>query len=330
MKGSLDYFYRTVIYIQAIDRFDLFGGRMKLKGLLLLTMVFVASFAQAQSSTSKPVLVASSADPAEATNVATVDNQSNAKKNFGITWYFIGGQTLSNQTDQLSSFDIFDSYISFNYKINDDFKISARPAFGYALQGTTNVGRETNDRARIRDFSFVAAFSNVFQSYLPAAWSYRFAPRLYLPTSDGSKEEGMIARLRLEQSLRYQVGRYSELNIYAKPAYYFQRNTTYLNSAGKLRTSKMADSEHGVEFDYSLNKTFALVPALNFIESWSNSSAANNQDTFRSSVLDYRLGLEVRVNRDISFTLGLQNEQDLLAKKDDEVSYSLLTGGTLF
>lgn len=292
---------------------------MKLKGVLLVTMIFVASFANAQSD-NEPT----------GSSTASVGEKKLEKSKFGISWYFIGGQTLNNQTEQLSSFDVFDSYLSFNYRISDDFRISARPAFGYALQGTTNAGRETNDRARVRDFSFVAAFSNVFEEYLPASMSYRFAPRLYLPTSDGSKEEGMIARLRLEQSLRWSFARYSDVSIYVKPSYYFQRNTTYMNSAGKIRTTKAADSEHGVEVSYSLSKMFSIKPALNFVESWSNASAANNQSTFRSSVLDYRLGLEVRAMKELSFTIGVQQEQDLLAKKDDGFSYSLLTAGTLF
>lgn len=296
-----------------------FGGIMKLKGVLLVAMIFVASFANAQSN-----------KEAAGSNVATVDDQKADKSKFGVTWFFIGGQTLNNQSEQLSSFDVFDSYLSFNYKISDDFRISARPAFGYALQGTTNAGKETNDRARIRDFSFVATFSNLFEQSLPTSMSYRFAPRLYLPTSDGSKEEGMIARLRLEQSLRWNFARYSDVSFYAKPSYYFQRNTSYMTSAGKIRTTKAADSEHGVEVSYSLNKMFSLKPALNFIESWSNASAANNQATFRSSAVDYRLGLEVRAMKELSFTVGLQQEQDLLAKKDDEFSYSLLTTGTLF
>ncbi len=315
---------------QTLFRED-FGGNMKLKGLFIVALVFVAGFAQAQSSTKKSTAApAAAATETAGTSTVNVDSEKPTKGNFGITWYFIGGQTVNNNTQELSSFDIFDSYLSFNYKISNDFRIAARPAFGYALQGTTNAGRETNDRARVRDFSFVAAFSNLFQESLPASTSYRFAPRLYLPTSDGSKEEGMIARLRLEQSLRWNVGRYDEISLYAKPSYYFQRSTTYLTSAGKVRTSKMADSEHGIEYSHDLSKMFSIKPALNFIESWSNSSAANNQPTFRSSVVDYRLGLEVRAMKELSFTIGVQREQDLLAKKADEMSYSLLTGGTLF
>lgn len=325
---------RCDIPTQTLLRED-FGGNMKLKGLFIIAMVFVAGFAQAQSSTKKSATAAAPAETASVANVAgsntaSIGDDKPAKGNFGVTWYFIGGQTLSNKSEQLSSFDIFDSYLSFNYKISDDFRIAARPAFGYALQGTTNAGRETNDRARVRDFSFAATFSNLFQENLPASMSYRFAPRLYLPTSDGSKEEGMIARLRLEQSLRWNIARYDEISLYAKPSYYFQRSTTYLTSAGKVRTSKAADSEHGIEYSHSLSKMFSIKPALNFIESWSNASAANNQPTFRSSVLDYRLGLEVRAVKNLSFTIGIQREQDLLAKKDDEMSYSLLTGGTLF
>lgn len=292
---------------------------MKLKGLVLVSMIFVASFANAQSG-----------EQAAGSNTASVGENKIEKSKFGISWYFLGGQTLNNQSEQLSSFDIFDSYLSFNYKISDSFRVSARPAFGYALQGTTNSGKETNDRARVRDFSFVAAFSNLFEESLPASVSYRFAPRLYLPTSDGSKEEGMIARLRLEQSLRWNLAQYTDLNFYAKPSYYFQRSTTYLTAAGKVRTSRAVDSEHGVELSRSLSKMFALKPALNFIDSWSNASGANNQATFRSSVLDYRLGLEVRAMKELSFTIGVQREQDLLAKKDDEMSYTILTNGVLF
>lgn len=294
---------------------------MKLKGVLLVAMIFVASFANAQSENTAA---------AAGSNVATVGETKTEKSKFGISWYFLGGQTLNNQSEQLSSFDIFDSYLSFNYKVSDDFRISARPAFGYVLQGTTNSGRETNDKARVRDFSFVAAFSNLFEESLPASVSYRFAPRLYLPTSDGSKEEGMIARLRLEQSVRWNFARYSDLNFYVKPSYFFQRSTSYVNSAGKIRTTKAADSEHGIELSRSLSKMFSIKPALNFIESWSNASGANNQSTFRSSVLDYRLGLEVRAMKELSFTIGVQREQDLLAKKDDEMSYTILTNGVLF
>ncbi len=294
---------------------------MKLKGVLLVAMIFAASFANAQSENEST---------AAGTNTASVGEKKAERSKFGVTWYFLGGQTVSNQTGEFSSFDIFDSYVSFNYKISDDFRISARPAFGYALQGTTNSGRETNDKARIRDFSFVAAFSNLFEESLPSTMSYRFAPRLYLPTSDGSKEEGMIARLRLEQSLRWNFAKYTELSFYAKPSYYFQRTTSYVNSAGKIRTTKAADSEHGVELSRSLDKMFSFKTALNFIESWSNASGANNQDTFRSSVLDYRMGLEVRAMKELSFTLGVQREQDLLAKKDDEMSYTILTNGVLF
>ena len=294
---------------------------MKLKGVLLVAMIFAASFANAQSENEST---------AAGTNTASVGEKKAERSKFGVTWYFLGGQTVSNQTGEFSSFDIFDSYVSFNYKISEDFRISARPAFGYALQGTTNSGRETNDKARIRDFSFVAAFSNLFEESLPSTMSYRFAPRLYLPTSDGSKEEGMIARLRLEQSLRWNFAKYTELSFYAKPSYYFQRTTSYVNSAGKIRTTKAADSEHGVELSRSLDKMFSFKTALNFIESWSNASGANNQDTFRSSVLDYRMGLEVRAMKELSFTLGVQREQDLLAKKDDEMSYTILTNGVLF
>lgn len=273
-----------------------------------------------------------SADETTLESMTSVKSQKKAPSAFSVTYFLIGGQTLNEQDNEMSSFDVFDSYLSFNYRINPDFRISARPTFGYALSGRNKFGDEVNDKARIRDFSFVAAFSNVAEDYLPASTSYRFAPRLYLPTSDGSKDEGMIARLRLENEFRWNFARFSDLRIYAKPSYYFQRTTAFIQpSNGRSRTTRMADSEHGVEVSYSLNKTFSIVPGLNFIENWSNSSDVNNIRTFRSSVVDYRLGLEVRATRDFSFTIGLQSEQDLIrTNQENEISYSVLTGGALF
>jgi len=250
---------------------------------------------------------------------------------FGVTYFLIGGQTLINNNTQLSSPDIFDSYLSFNYKVNKDLRFAVRPAFGYSVSGLDNKGRDVTDKSRVRDLSLLITFLNVAEDRLPENMSWKFQPRLYLPTSDGSQEQGMIARLRLENELRTELSRDFELRTYLVPSYFFQRYKAVPDVKGRARTTSMADSEHGIELGYTINKTFAVLPCLHFIEKWSNESPVNNQEQFHSSVLDYRLGLEVNVTRQFGFVFGLQAEKDLIdSKKDMEYSYSILTGGTLF
>lgn len=288
--------------------------------------VLITSFVLATS--------AYAADPA-GTSTASIDPKP-SNSGFGVTYFLIGGQTLDKK-NELSSVDVFDSYLSFNYKINPDFRISARPSFGYSMEGRNKYGDNVTNKSRVRDFSFVATFNNVLENTLPVMTAYKIAPRLYLPTSDESKDQGLIARLRVENELRWNFAKYSDVRFYALPSYYFQRSTAYLSNSNPKKPNdpkltNMADLEHGVEISYSLNKMFSLKPALNFIDKWSNSSGANPfLRPYHSSVVDYRLGLEVRATREFGFTVGLQSEQDLIrADKKRELSYSVLTGGTLF
>lgn len=257
-----------------------------------------------------------------------------AKPSFGVSYFLIGGQTLINNNSQMSSFDVFDSYISFNYKVNRYLRFSARPAFGYSVQGLDNKGKEVTDKSRVRDLSFLMTFTNLEENVWPSTMEYKFQPRLYLPTSDGSQEQGMIARLRLEQEVSWQFSPDWKLRTYLVPSYFFQRNTTYVKTANtnsKVVTTAMADSEQGIELGYEVNKTFTILPCLHFVDKWSNSSSVNNIDQSHSTVLDYRLGLGVKVNRDFGFTIGLQAEQDLInTDREIEYSYSILTGGSLF
>ena len=258
--------------------------------------------------------------------------QAPVKSGFGVTYFMIGGQTLINNNTQMSSFDVFDSYISFNYKVSKYLKFAARPAFGYSVQGLDNKGKDVTDKSRVRDLSFVMTFTNLEEDVWPTTMDYKFQPRLYLPTSDGSQEQGMIARLRLEQEVNWRFARGWNLRTYLVPSYFFQRNTAFVSqSNGKVLTTAMADSEHGIEIGYDINKTFTILPCLHFIDKWSNVSPINNKDQFHSSVLDQRLGLGVNVTRDFSFVIGLQAEKDLIqTDKDIEYSYSFLTGGTFF
>lgn len=270
--------------------------------------------------------------------------QAPVKSGFGVTYFMIGGQTLINNNTQMSSFDVFDSYISFNYKVSKYLKFGARPAFGYSVQGLDNKGKDVTDKSRVRDFSFVMTFTNLEEDVWPTTMDYKFQPRLYLPTSDGSQEQGMIARLRLEQEVNWRFARGWNLRTYLVPSYFFQRNTAFVSQANgansKILKTNMADSEHGIEIGYDINKTFTILPCLHFVDKWSNSSAinapqANPKDKIgevsHSSVLDQRLGLGVNVTRDFSFIIGLQAEKDLiLTDKAVEYSYSFLTGGTFF
>ncbi|MBC7465818.1 MAG: hypothetical protein H7256_07485 [Bdellovibrio sp.] len=273
----------------------------------------------------------------EMINSSSIDFENYQPKSFGITFFNLAGYSDQQFRQSDPSFTMYDSFISFNYKVNRDFRIGARPAFGYTTSGSNYKGEQVGDRMIARDFSLVAKFLNLFDEQLPAAWDISNQFRLYLPTSDGSKTEGMIARLRSEFQVVYHISRGMEVRYYAKPSYYFQRSTTYAfyypdNPTNPVpRTTSFMDLEHGGEFSYDLNRYFAIHPAFEFKEEWSNSSPSQNLGQYRTSKLRTGVGLEIAPSRDLNFIVSIQTTQDLLATdRTPETGYVLMTNAALF
>ncbi len=258
---------------------------------------------------------------------------------YSVSAYFLGGYSDQQFYNENPSFGIFDSYVSFNYQANPDVRLSARPAFGYATAGIDAKGKNVTDKAYNRDFSFAASIKNIGEDFLPEDIKLKFKPRLYLPTSDGSQEQGMIAKFRFEWEIKYYVSRYNNFRIYLVPNYYFQKNTVYLRPAigaskAELKSTTMVDSEHGIEYTQELNKIFGLKPSIGFKEVWSNTSNVNTDREkvqYRQSSWYYGGGLEVNPSRDWGFTVGVRTEKDLInTDRSEETSYTILADAVIF
>ncbi|OFZ31163.1 MAG: hypothetical protein A2622_00765 [Bdellovibrionales bacterium RIFCSPHIGHO2_01_FULL_40_29] len=270
------------------------------------------------------------------TVTAPMPSEESSSKAFSISLFSLGGFADKQFREADPSMDFFDNYLSFNYRINRDFRISARPAFGYSTAGRNIYGDEVTNEIRARDFSLVAKFSNLMDDTLPAAASLATSLRLYLPSSDASRDSGMIARLRWEIEGKYRFLKYSNFRIYAKPSYYFQRSTVFLDNSNpkrpnQVRTTSKIDIEHGAELSFNINKVFAAKPGFEIQEKWSNSSEAENKDEYHSTQIRTGLGLEIRPNRDMSFTVGIQDTRDLIfTSKSPETGYTLMTNISMY
>ena len=186
------------------------------------------------------------------------------------------------------------------------------------------------NKSESADMSLLVQFRNILEEKIPSAMELRVQPRLYLPTSDKSKQQGLIASLRLETEMRYNFDRELSVRVYFQPRYYFQRNTAFLTDRGSIRTTEMAQSKHGFDFTQRLNRTFAIKPGIEFEDNWSNTSPVNSREEFRDSSADYRLGVEYAATRNLNFTLGYSFSQNLIDIGDFDKQITLMTNATLF
>ncbi len=253
-------------------------------------------------------------------------------KSFGVSFFSLGGVNSEQFNRPDPSFYIYDGYLSFNFKTSRNLRFAARPAFNFSTAGNDYRGNEVNSKLQTRDFSLLTTSYNVLEDYLPATWDLKVQTRMYLPTSDGSKAQGMIARLRFEVETRYYYGKYSNLRSYVKPSYYFQRTTAYFEPfTNSTRTTDLGDVQYGSELDINLNKYFSIKPGFEFEDSWTNESKENSFDQRHTTTIAYRAGIEVRPMKTINFTIGYQDRRDLVnTGRDKDLSYSLMTNVRIY
>lgn len=307
---------------------------MKTVYALSLLLISSVSFSQQAGPQESSVKLGTDVPAKEA---VTIDKTTDlVDKNFTINLFSLGGVKDRQLKSADPSAEFFDNFISINYKVNPDFRISARPAFAYSTAGTNDRGDTVTNSIHTRDFSFVAKFTNLFADSLSTSFELANQFRLYLPTSDASKDSGMITRLRYELEGRYSIAQFTSFRYYTKPSYYFQRSTVSLDNSNprfpnSVKTTPKIDLEHGGELSIGLNKMFAVKPNFEIQEKWSNSSVVENKDEYHATTIRTGIGFEIRVSRELNFTIGIDSSRDLIAvNKDPETGYTLMTNVALF
>ena len=303
----------------------------------LLKITFIILFStsvNAQQPGQQADQAATAAPVAAGTVTANPTLSENLPKAFSISLFSLGGFSDKQFRNADPSMEFFDNYVSFNYKFNRDFRISARPAFGYSTAGRNIFGDEVTDKIRTRDFSLVAKYSNLFEDSLSAKAELANAFRLYFPTSDSSKDSGMIARLRYELEGRYNFQKSSNFRYYAKPSYYFQRSSFTVDANPKkpnVKTTNKIDLEHGGEFSFEMNSYLAAKPGFEIQEKWTNSAPSKNKPEIHTTTIRTGFGVEVRPTRDMNFTVAINDTRDLIVTdKSPETGYTLMTNISMY
>jgi hypothetical protein len=267
------------------------------------------------------------------TTAGVPTGDSDEKSAWRVSLFSLGGvdrSQLGNGDGEEASMYFFENYLQLGYKVSQSLRLAARYSFNYSTAGVDKFGKEVTNKADTRDMSLLLSVYDVFSDYLPTSVTYKFQPRLYLPTSDKSQAQGMITSLRLENEVKAYVDRYSYFRLWAHPQYSFQKTTTYLDDRGNARPTDMFLSKHGIDYNHNLSKMFSIVPGFEIEDKWSNASPVNSLEERRENTIDYRLGLEIRALRDLKFTLGYGHKRDLIRTDEFTDGFTLMTNANLF
>lgn len=243
----------------------------------------------------------------------------------------------------ISSYD----YLSANYKLDYDQRVSVRLPFYLNTDGTNAYGDKVSSELAMADIHVV--YSNYDLGYIGDV-DLSGKVKLYLPTSRRSANSRQVTQVRLEGYADYAITRSILIAYVVKPDIYWQTQTVAINDTvpqyadgtymrDPRATTQQYGLEHYIQLQWTINSIFSLASKTGIDEGWYHSSAAEDIDG--SHVTRLRLGLDlwIRPVRGLSFTLGVSNETNLgYARNNDNIrfvepentQYSLMTNWAIF
>lgn len=251
--------------------------------------------------------------------------ENSERSNFGVS-YFLLSSMLTSQlqkegTPSLSAYN----FLSLNYRLTRDTKLSFRPVFYWNTSGKNKYGDDVVADASIGDAHFVYSDYKMFkdeENEISLSGSYK----LYLPTSEISQKIKNYFQLRAEFYLEKRLAVDSSITYMAKPEIHFQSQRAFVDDMNpqfvNAKTTKSGALEQAIEFKQDLNRTYSLKPAVGFKEEWFYGSEENQLNEDHTTTLRSALGLEVRPFRGLNFTVSYENLTKLASQKNgDKIAF---------
>ena len=247
-----------------------------------------------------------------------------ARRNFNAGYFNFS--TAPMKYTNLGGAQVFTyNYLSLEYRLGRQHKISFRPVFLYSFAGT-------DDRGFYRDESF--QWGDAFINYthydlfnLPFDFDVTSQLKVYAPTSDSSRNRGMVTRIRPYFIASRVMSPGLSLNLHFQPDYYVNERTAFLNDRGFVNTNRHYGYEAFAEVNYRINRYFSAAGSFGHDQMWSHVSVSNNRGEFRTEELRGDASISIFYKGLIS-AVGLSQRHDVLrprrelqAFNDEETSY---------
>nr|BFD63371.1 hypothetical protein BdHM001_20520 [Bdellovibrio sp. HM001]BFD67257.1 hypothetical protein HAGR004_22790 [Bdellovibrio sp. HAGR004] len=271
------------------------------------------------------------------------------RRNWNFTLFSVVSQANmkpgKTQTDGRSQESY--TYISANYKINADQKLSVRVPFLFNTAGQNAYGDQVKQDAELSDIHI--AYANYDLGYIGDV-DLAGNAKLYLPTSKYAENSGMIAKLRLEMFFDYSIGRFSYISYGIKPDFFWQSRTASFNNdipqfpdgnyvTDPRQTNKQASLEQYLEVAADINKYFSFKPRIGLEEDWYHSSAVEQLEARHVTKAFYQVAFAIRPPmRGLNFLVGATNTtilnsyrgKDIAFGQPENTQYFLMTNAFLF
>lgn len=239
------------------------------------------------------------------------------KRNLGFGYFNYANMTASEVNRGKGFLETY-NYLSMEYRLGRGEKVFFRPAFLFQSSGEDLRGVKQDSKFAWSDVYFGYASYNL--PWLPFEMDYKSEFRVYLPTSDTSQNEGMIARLRGDMKAYYPLSGRTTFLLWFKPDYFVQRRTAKLNARGYPTGTRDYGYELSANLYYQMRGgIFGLGSSLQHEQYWTNDSVVENVSVYRRE--DVSAQVFVGINAYGLLThIGIDQTRNVSAPRDEFVA----------
>ena len=204
------------------------------------------------------------------------------------------------------------NYFALDYRIGRGWKASLRPVFLYTWGGT-EYGK-----------SYQASEFKIGDAYGVLGYKFRRRPetdldskinfRVYAPTSDGSREQGLVTRIRPEIVFEQWFGDRFSFEARLEPDYYVQSKTAFLTADNKVLTTKNWGYETFVGPIWYFYKDFGAQLSVGYDQMNYHDSEANNKFGFKDEKIKYQASVKGTVGP-LFFIAGATQKRNVLKEE---------------
>ncbi len=215
------------------------------------------------------------------------------------------------------------NYISADYRLSRARRISLRPVFHWATSGANFRGEKKDGEIRLGDAFLNYSATDLLD--LPFDFDFKGQMRVYAPTSQASRDSGMMVRLRPWLTASRRLTRNLEFSVNFEPDYYLQSRTASVDSTGRIVGTRNFGYESSVELQYRVSRRFGLGTSFGHDQSWSHASPENYDPNVRGRDRLNEAFVSESANFDVSgsasigslfMVLGVSQKRDVLRPRE--------------
>ncbi len=197
------------------------------------------------------------------------------------------------------------NFVSFDYRIDYNQRLSLRPQFTYDGAGKDFRGEMQPENWRMGDLYLQYSHYNL--GLIGGELGVAGSVRLYIPNSENSRRSGNISQLQTRLFFTSDLPGPWYWTYHFYPKYYLQSQRSYVTEFGQLRGNRRAELEHKLEFSYRGISSWGLSQSMGLKHQWHYSSPANSLDELLREFVNIELSAVVFLEA-TSIRLGLSNE----------------------